>query len=116
MRRGQRAVRKKARKNRDGQTEAACHNTRAGEKIVRKSLTPGRLVIIASAIMLLMAPAWAQSGQTEQELLQIRQKMARSFAEAVKNKDGMQAADQYSKDYSRRAQLQSIQARRRRYT
>ena len=59
---------------------------------------PGMLVVVASAIMLLIAPAWAQSNPAEQEVLQIRQKMARSFAEAVNNRDGMHAADQYSKD------------------
>src|SRR5438874_10018022 len=108
---------------------------------VREPAMPGMLVVVASAIMLLIAPAWAQSNPAEQEVLQIRQKMARSFAEAVNNKDGMQAADQYSNDvvfsllvpvqtivlgkrrcrnvgkpYSRRAQLQSIQARPRRCT
>jgi uncharacterized protein (TIGR02246 family) len=65
---------------------------------VRKPDMPGLLVVVTYAIMLLVAPAWAQSSTTEQELLQIRQKMAHSFAEAVKNKDGMQAADHYSKD------------------
>ena len=59
---------------------------------------PGMLIVMASAIMLLMPPAWAQSNPAEQELLEIRQKMARSFAEAVNNKDGMHAADHYSKD------------------
>ena len=55
-------------------------------------------MVLTSAIMLLMAPAWAQSSTTEQDILQIRQQMARSFAEAVKNKDAVQAADQYSQD------------------
>ena len=64
----------------------------------REPVRPGMLVVVASAIMLLIAPAWAQSNPAEQEVLQIRQKMARSFAEAVNNKDGMHAADQYSKD------------------
>ena len=64
---------------------------------MRKPVVPGMLVVMASAIILLMAPAWAQSNPAEQELLQIRQKMARSFAEAVNNKDGMHAADHYSK-------------------
>jgi len=59
---------------------------------------PGLLVVVTSAIMLLMAPTYAQTNTTEQELLQIRQKMARSFAEAVKNKDAGQAADHYSRD------------------
>src|SRR5205085_8555877 len=72
--------------------------TRAEEKIVRKPVMPGMLVVMASAIMLLISPAWAQSNPAEQEVLQIRQKMARSFAEAVNNRDGMHAADQYSKD------------------
>lgn len=65
---------------------------------MRKPATPGLLVVMTSAIMLLMAPAWAQSSTTEQDILQIRQQMARSFAEAVKNKDAVQAADQYSQD------------------
>src|SRR5205823_12490157 len=98
-------------------------------------------VVEQSANIHLIAPAWAQSNPAEQGDLQIRQKMDRRFAEAVNNKDGMQAADQYSNDvvfsllvpvqtivlgkrrcrnvgkpYSRRAQLQSMQARPRRCT
>ena len=59
---------------------------------MRKPVLPGLLVVVTSAIMLLMAPTYAQTNTTEQELLQIRQKMARSFAEAVKNKDAAQAS------------------------
>jgi hypothetical protein len=73
-------------------------NHQSRGKIVRKPIVPLSLAVMANAIMLLMAPAWAQTITTEQELLQIRQKMAGSFSEAVKNKDAEQAAGHDSQD------------------
>jgi uncharacterized protein (TIGR02246 family) len=97
MRRGQERLEAKLKRITNAKPKPALsHDCR--RKIVRKPGTPGLLVVMASAIMLLSAPARAQNSPAEQEILQIRQKMARSFAEAVNNKDGMHAADQYSTD------------------
>ena len=57
-----------------------------------------RALIIAVLAFGLASPAWAETSAVEQELLQVRQKMSHSFAEAVNNKDAVRAADHYAND------------------